>query len=340
MLTKEFLGLCLPAVVLLALCWHPGVGFRFPRPGPREGWLAGLLVVVIALELWSVLSALQDAVPGSYASAFGRQGIDPGRALTLMQAMLLPARFSSAGTATLLYPGNLAFLALLLLGLVWPTRVASRSPGSGWFALGLLTYPLIGGVAYALWPRYAAYYGIPFFVASAGLLAAAGTRLEQHGQRAGRVVLAGLGAVAVFFTALVSVRTVRQKQATADLAVSISQAWAASPRLDTLLIVTPPVGRRRWPINARELRNYARFLDVPDSVLPVMLDASCDAVLFRLQQPLHRSAVLNDQNPCGRLPVQTRTWAYDVGYLDWASLTRIADTMWVDLLAPSWGIPR
>jgi hypothetical protein len=78
------------------------------------------------------------------------------------------------------------------------------------------------------------------------------------------------------------------------------------------------------------------FMGVPDSVLPVMRDTSCEEVVSRLQLPLGRSAVLNDQNPCGRMPQQTVTWEKEVGYLDWVSLRRVADTLRVDLLAPSW----
>jgi hypothetical protein len=334
MLTKEFLGLCLPMVVLLAVCWDPKEGFRRPALGPRERWLALLLVLVNALEGWNVLSALRDAVPGSYASAFGRTALDAGRAVTLFQAMLLPTRFSSAGIGTVLYPANFAFLLLLFLGLAWGVRGAMPRR-RWWWPLGLLSFPAIGAVAYALWPRYSAFYGIPFFAASAGLLALAGSCIERTG-RAGRLTLALLGGVTIFFSALVSARTIRHKRATADLAVEVSRAWPSAPHLDSLFVVTPRQGGRRWPVNARELRNYAVFMGVPDSALPVMRDTACEDVVRRLQIPLGKSAVLNDQNPCGRIPDPTMTWSEGVDYLDWTSLRWIADTMRVDLHAPAW----
>jgi len=335
MLAKEVLGLCLPAVVVLALCWDPEQGFRRPAAGARERWLVLLLFLVVAAEAWSVRSAMQDAVTGNYASAFGHNGLDTGRAVTLFQAMLLPARFSSAGTATMLYPANVAFLVLLGLGLALPDLGPARGREWRWLALGLLSYPVIGAVTYGLWPRYTAYYGIPFFAGSAGLLALAATRLERAG-RTGRVVVLVLGGVTIFFTTIVSSRTIRQKRATADFAVGISRTLPVAPRLDTLFIVTPRVGGRRWPINAKELRHYGLFLGVPDSSLPVMTDVDCESVAGRLQQPLGRNGILNDQNPCGRLGAQTITWVADVGYLDWISMRRVTDTMRVDLLAPSW----
>ena len=336
MLTKEVIGLCLPLIVIFAVTWEPGLGFRRPRLGPRERWLALLLLVVIVAEAWSVRSAMQDAVAGSYASAFGRDGLDGGKVFTLFQAMLLPNRFSSAGLSTALYPANLAFLMLLLLGLVWPARAPSGQRGMRWLGLGLLAYPLIGALTYALWPRYAAYYGIPFFAGSAGLLTAAATRVERNGGRVGRVAVGVLGAAILFYSGIVSARTIRQKEATAALTRDVTLALADAPRLDTLFVVTPPGGGRRWPINAWELDKYAKFLKVPDARIPVIVDASCDAVIARVQQPLGNSAVLNDQNPCGRLPVTTRTWERDVGFIDWMSLSRVPDTMRVYLTAPSW----
>ncbi|HEV8356792.1 MAG TPA: hypothetical protein VGQ17_08530 [Gemmatimonadales bacterium] len=334
MLAKEILGLCLPVLVLLAVCWDPEKGFRRPAFGPRERWLAVLLLVVLVLEAWSVGSAMRDAVKGSYASQFGRAGALSVGPVTLFQAMFLPARFSSAGIKTVLYPANLAFLLLLVLGLARKADGSPRARGWWWWVLGLLFFPAIGALAYGVWYRYSAFYGIPFFLGSAGLLALAATSIER-GHPAGRAVVAVLGVLTVGFSAIVSSRTIRQKYATANLTLRISRTFPAAPRLDTLFVVTPRQGGRRWPITGRELQHYALAFGVPDSALPVMRDAPCEEVASRLEQPLGRSAILNDQNPCGRLD-RTLTWAAEVRYLDWLSLKPVADTMRVDLLAPSW----
>jgi len=200
----------------------------------------------------------------------------------------------------------------------------------------LLSFPVMGALVYGLWYRYSSYYGLPFFTGSAGLLALAGTRIERQGA-AGRAVLGFLGIVMMLYTGLASARIVRHRQATANLAVRITSALPTAPRLDTLLVVKPPQGQRQWPVNASELHSYAVFMGVPDSAMPVMQDASCEVVARRLQSPLGRTAVLNDANPCGRLPEWTVSWTEDLGYLDWASLRRVPITMRVELLAPSWG---
>lgn len=337
LLCKEVLGVLLPAVLLFAVSWVPGEGFRRPALGPRERRLALLLLGVLALEVWSVRAALHDAAPQSYAAAYGAGGVGIGRIGTLVQAMLLPARFVSAGAATDLYPANLAFVLLLILGLAQPKEGASRSKGWGWWAAGLLSYPLVGALVYAPWPRYSAFYGIPFFAGSVGLLIAAAGAVERA-HRIGRWLAGILGGLTVLYCALVAERVIAEKHALSGLAVEIAQALPRAPRLDTLFVVSPSRGGRRWPVNARELSHYAAAIGVAESALPAMLDVSCETVARRLSQPLGRNAVLNDQNPCGRLPVRSAQWQAEVRYRDWLSLGSRRDTVRVELLAPSWGV--
>lgn len=335
MLTKEFLGILLPVAVLFAACWDPDRGFLRPNWSRREAWLALLLGAVLALELWSVISALGDAVPGSYAMAYGRAGFDGSRAGTLFQGMLLPARFSSAGGGTNLYPANVAFLLVLVLGLARPAN-----PGLGprnrvaWLVV-LLSIPLFGAAAYGFWPRYSAFYGIPFGAGSMGLFLAAGSAIE-HSHRLGRWVILILGGIGIVYTSITAVRVVGEKHGLASLALAISHTFPRAPRLDTVFVVTPRQGGRRWPVTGRELRRYALAVGIPDSILPVMLDASCEEVGSRLSRPLGRNAILNDQNSCGRLPERTHRWQSVVRSVDWLSLGWRSDTVVVELLAPNW----
>jgi hypothetical protein len=337
--SKEVLGVCLPALVLLAVCWVPGRGFRRPAIGRRELWLGALLLGALMLEVWLMRSALHDAPSGAYATRFGRNGLDLDRFSTRFQSMLLPARFPSAPGSTVLYPANLAFLALLLLGLARPAGAARRGESAAWWVLGLLSFPTVGALTYAFWPRYSAFYGIPFFAGSIGLLILAATGAERA-HRAGRWIVASLGAVMIGYTVIPSVRTVGHQRAVAGVAAAIVTSLPGLPRLDTLYRVTPSSGGHSWPVTGSELWRYMAALHVADSMRPVVRDASCEEVAARLRRPLGRDAVLNDQNPCGRLGVRTRTWTAEIGYLDWLSLRRRSDTLQVEILAPSWPADR
>lgn len=335
MSSKEMLGVTLPVMVLFAVCWVPGRGFRRPELGPRTFLLAALLALVLGLQLWIAFSVLKQAPAGSYAGAFGGDNLALDRFSTRFQAMLLPTRYSSAPVSTTLYPSNLAFLLLLILGFARPSRTLPRPAGWWWGFIGLLTFPLIGALAYTLWPRYSAFYGIPFFAGSAGLLIMMATSVERA-HRWGRWIVLGLGVVSIWFTALAAHRTIRQKHAIAGLAVEVVSALRSEPRLDTLYVVLPRQGGRRWPVTGSELRRYAVALQVADSALPVVRDLSCEGIIARLQRPLANSAVLNDQNPCGRLPGATRTWVREAKYLDWFSGEVRVDTTLVEVLAPTW----
>jgi hypothetical protein len=338
MSSKEVLGVCLPALTLFAVSWVPGKGFRRPELGPRTIWLAGFLAVALVSQLWIVGTVLAQAPAGSYAGSFSGDAIGLDRFSARLQAMLLPARYSSAPASTVLYPANLAFLVLLLLGLARPKGATPGRRDGFWWAAGLLSFPLLGALTYSMWPRYSAFYGIPFFAGSAGLLLLAATSVERS-HRAGRWVVLALGSLAIWFTALASTRTVRQKHAIAGLAADVVTALREAPRLDTLFVVVPKQGGRRWPVTGSELRRYAVALEVPASKLPAVMDLSCEDIIVRLQQPLGRSAVLNDLNPCGRLPRASRTWAREINYLDWLSAGRRTDSVLVEVLAPSWGAP-
>ncbi|NOT09020.1 MAG: hypothetical protein HOP28_12545 [Gemmatimonadales bacterium] len=336
MMTKEVLGLCLPVIVLFAVSWTREQGFARPTFGSRERRLAALLLLVLIIEFGSFWSAWKSASPESYANAYGAAGFELSRVGTLFQAMLFPARFTSSSVATLLYPANAAFLLLLILGCARPAVGGRRAPGAGWLALGLLSFPLLGAFAYALWPRYSAFYGIPFFAASAGLMVLALGGVERGQRSVGRWLAGGLGVIAVAFAAIVCSRVVQEKNVLAEIAHEVVISFPRESKLDTLFMVVPTRGGRRWPVNARELSHYAAAVNVPASAIPIVVDASCEDVGRRLGAPLGRSAILNDQNACGRLPAHTRRFGREVRYLDWLSGRTITDSVQVELLAPAW----
>ena len=186
MLTKEVLGICLPVVVAVAACWEPGTGWQRPRFGARERWLALALLVVLLLETTSVVSALRHASPQAYARSFAEGGWSPGNALVLFQGMLLPDRFTSASWLSDLYPGNAAWLALIVLGFLAAQRLAPEARRRFWqAAAALIAIPLVGALTYSLWPRYSAFYGIPFFTASTGLFLLAGAAVAGESAAGG-----------------------------------------------------------------------------------------------------------------------------------------------------------
>ena len=333
--SKEVLGVCLPVVIAVALCWTPDEGWRRPVPDRRTWWLVGALLLVLAAETWSFAHALTAARPGAYADQFGRSGFDAVRALTLLQAMLLPDRFTSVSAWADLYLANLAFLAATgVAAVIAATQPPAVRRRLGHASLGLLAFPVIGAVTYGFWPRYSAFYGIPFFAGSVGLLVLALTEIGRV--RLGGALVATLGLTMVIYTATVADRTASYKRSTADLAATLVRMLPRLPRLDSVFIVTPPDGGRQWPITASELTRYASAIQADTRPLPALRDESCSAVTSRLQQPLGRNAVLNDVNPCGPLPAVTLRLVARVPFREWSSLAWRRDSLVIQLLAPAW----
>lgn len=329
MLAKEVAGVLLPVFLLVALTWNPGGGWQLRWPGRSLRQLAFGLGVVLVVEAGSVLAALRDAHVGAYATQFqpGVEGL--ARAPILFWAMFLPVRLAASGTAGALYPANVAFLGLLGLGGLAFLR-ARRVGGLGLIAT-CLSVPAIGAVLYAFWPRYSAFYGIPFALGGAGLLAAALTAGSGAGRTA-RWVTTATSAALLTFVALSSMRTVAARQAFANLALSAVVQLGNTPAIDSVFVVKAGAGKNRWPVTGPELERYAAAMRVPPSRIPVIRDAPCDAVAARLHSGLGRSAILNDQNACGPLPATTYRFAEPVDRWDWLSFTMRRDTLQLDLL--------
>lgn len=334
MLAKEVVGVLLPTALLVAICWDPRRGLDWRWPRRTLGWLTAGLGAVLVVEAGSVIAAIRDARPDAYATQF-QPGVDRlTRVPQLFEAMLLPVRYLSSTSAGLLYPANAAFLLLLLGGGIvwWRQRAPSERRGGAFLALLLLSLPVIGAITYAFWPRYSAFYGIPFALGGAGLLSLALTQLKQRGWN-GRVATAGATVVVLLFTAFASARTVAERQAFANLALVAVQQLGRMPEVDTVLVVKAGPGRNRWPITGPELARYAAAMRIDPSGIPVMLDSSCPDVAARLRAPLGRLAILNDQNACGSLPAVSHRFQAAADYFDWLSLAQRPDTLRLELLA-------
>ncbi len=329
--TKEFLGLAILPVVLIAFCSDERGDVRLPRRDPRSLWLLGVLTVVLPLELLLLMFTMGGEAPRGYASAYGTGGATAGTFLALFRAMTLPTWFASSPWTTILYPANLLAVIVLVAGGAPALRRRWRRVPA-WLLLGLL--PVIGAVAYSFWPRYSAFYGIPFWAGAAGLLVASAAAVERRGG-AGRAGAISALALIAGFSAIVADRTVREKHALAGVAEEIARAIPSWPGVDTVLMAVPTQGNRRWPVTGGELERYAIALGLPDPGVPPSLDISCEQVVARFRSGLARVALINDPGPCGPLPLRTGVHLRAYRYLDWLSFRLIRDSVLVESLVPA-----
>lgn len=333
MATKEFVGLLLPLAVLFGLGWSRSDGFRLRPCIAATRRLGPWLVASAAIGIGSALAATRDAVPGAYATALTIEASALPRVPTLAQVMALPARFASASESALLYPANLAWLLGVVLAVPAFRRLPDRK-GAVHLAIFLALAPVIGAVAYAFWPRFSAFYGIPFSLGGVGLFVAA-TSAVAHATpgRSGRLLATMLLFVACGYTAIVAERTTTDKRAIADLAAAVVHAFAARDDVDTVYVTRVGPGAHRWPITGSELQRYSNAI-LPGTHAPRYQDASCGQIAERVQLPLERVAVLNDRNPCGALPGASLTLLAPARYHDWLTLAPQVDTIRLQLLLP------
>lgn len=332
MLAKEVAGVMIPVALLLGAAWNPEKGVRIEMPRSSLTQIGIALSIVLSLELVSFASALLDATQGAYATNFQPGLASLTRWPTLFQAMLVPVRFVTAPISSLLYPANLAWLVLGGLALVMSFH-AHEKHRRAQLVLILLAAPLLGAMVYSFWPRYSAFYGIPFILGSCGLFAAVLTQLCSRGG-IGRV-LAVCGAIIVLaYTGISSHRIAGERRAFADLALATVRVLDSYPPIDTLLVVKPISGANRWPVSGAELRQYSLAMNLQTDHTPAMVDANCAYVARRLSEPLNRLGVLNDQNNCGPLPTASVRLVASLPYIDWFSLTQSTDTLVIQLLLP------
>lgn len=328
---KEVLGVCLPVLVVVALCAdHQGV-LRIPRRDARSLWLVAIMTVALVVELAILLPALGALSTEGYASGYGQGGLADGRFGDLALAMTLPSWFASSSAGALLYPANAAAAILLVCGAALWIR---RRPRSFHLALLLALLPLLGAAVYAPWPRYAPFYGFPFWLGSLAAVVASTTMLQRAG-RFGRRAGLGLLLVAAAFAAMVSDRSLKERHAhaaVAELIVEDLPAWAG---VDTVLVVVPASGPRRWPVTGPELRRYAGAIRPAAGTPPLMMDITCEAAAGRLASGLRRAALVSDPRPCGPLPARTALHLRAYRYLDWVDFRWRHDTVAVESLVPA-----
>lgn len=330
LLTKEIMGAALVPVVVAACCHDGTGGWRWPVLDPRTRWLVSALAVVLVLEVLLLAEVLWFAGDGRYAAAYSAEGLGPARVFRLAAAMLLPAWFATSGSGAMLYPSNLLALGLLVIGLVvaWRQRIRPS------VAMVAAVLPLVGALVYAPWPRYSAFYGIPFVVGSISLLIAAATVISRQG-RAAAAAVAGAMAVLTVFLAMVADRSVKERHAMAGVAEEIALALPRWPGVDSLLMVVPAAGPRRWPVTAVELRRYTLAV-APDTLSgAVPRDITCEELALRLQSGISRVAVVSDARPCGPLPIRTGVHVRAYRYLDWLTFRYLTDSVAVETLVPS-----
>lgn len=321
LLSKEVVGVLSAMVVLLALSWRADAR-RFGRVQLSSRNVAlglgmgGILLAVGALIL--ALRSRPDAV--GYGMSYGAGSLSLPRLIDNLTRGILPHTLSTSLTTVLLYPANIAFLLVVSLG--WYRRwLTCRSDWIQWAVLfgGFLAIPLLGALAYWPWVKWDSFYGLPFLLGSAGLVAFAVSALE--GER--RWVARALPVVIVAYSAIVADRSVATAGAALRLNEGIARHLSDLGSEGRVVVVGPRTGPRRLPVTGQELREYAFAVGLaPRERLPAVLDGECNTIIPLLEGRGGAMTLVSYSYGCGRLVPASHSLVERYHYRDWITFGR------------------
>jgi hypothetical protein len=326
-LLKEVVGILGALIVVLgALGWPLPA---WPSGAARQrslGLTVGAMVLAVAtLGMIVVVRQTPDAT--GYGMAYGSAPLVVGRLWHNVAAIVMPVRSEGRAMQSLLYPTNLLLLALLggALVVVWRRRVAVQR----WYAVALgAAMPLLGALAYWPWPKFDAFYALPFFLGPALLLGAALTVIEGEGKRTAWIGRC-MAMLAVGYAAIPASRSVEATGARIELNASVARLLGRFSAADTILMLGPASGARRLPVRGEELRDYALALHLATrEQMPVVVDADCPAYRPGASE---RTVFVSYSYGCGRFPAPKVRLMTTYGWRDWLTLAPMRDTLSADL---------
>jgi hypothetical protein len=333
-LSKEILVALVPFVIAIALCADGAGELRPPKFGSRERWLIGATAFGILVTMIPIVTVAHRAVQHSadaYAAGYGRAPLTIGRFFDQFGRILLPMRPAYAADIALpILPANLLFMLLLCAGWVVVFGTTKRShwlPLGGW-AVGLV---VCGAAIYLPWPVWNEFYGLPFLLGSATLIAVALTVLAKHSLVARGLSYSAMIAV-IAMSAMASMYEARTTQARREVNHELAELIAASPRLDSVVVAMPWVSEQRWQGVGPTLRRYAEALH-PGTSLPRVSDELCRATIPMYQSGAKHALLVTYTDRCGGFPNPTRTVRRYFSYVSWQSFRTRADSVRADLLS-------
>jgi hypothetical protein len=332
MLSKEVLSILAIPILLLACCWREQHGFGALELSRRNVTLclAALALATGVVAFLYYVRTRPEAV--GYGMAYGQGAISVSRFTDNLMATVLP--FWRPGDLPLraLFPPNILFVVVVVLG--WSVLFRSSSSARrslrllGW----ILLFPVLGVLAYLPWPKFDSFYALASFLGSAMLLGVAVSSLEARGG-IDRMVVRSASVLIVFFLSVSTQRANASSLTSLRLNVALARHLPALATSDSVIIVGPRSGPRRLPVRGTDLRRYARVMGyATEQELPLVVDLTCEDGAAILRSPPARIVLVSYSYGCGTFPAPTRRFSSVFGYRSWTTLAPRRDSMAIDLL--------
>jgi hypothetical protein len=201
-------------------------------------------------------------------------------------------------------------------------------------ALGALSLALAGAFVYLPWPYFQAFYGLPFLLCPAILLAVAITLLEELRPSWRWLMYAGVATMLSqggVYAAHESRSAIAARMVNRALVEDITQ----HPGVDSVVVVmrTHPPAAQAWQGRGPTLHRYAKAV-LPGRHIPSISEADCSTAIRMLGNGIGNAILVSYSTSCGTLPASTRTARWDYTYLDWPTLIPRPDSLVISIVGP------
>jgi hypothetical protein len=322
-LAKEMMVACAPFVLLLATSRGADGSFGPPRVDARAIRLAVVTALACGAALVPVGLAALGASSESFTASYGTTSLTPMWYVELVGRMML--------LQPLLFPGNLLLAIVLLTGLTVALRHGDRR--ETWTRVALAaSLPLTGALLYLPWPKFEHFYGLPFLLAPAILLATALAAIDRRWPR-GAWVANGAVILALLFHGLNATQGARESAARRAVNAKVAGILATSPRGDTIVVASPYRVRQAWQGTGPTLSRYAAATHAGVARRPAV-DVPCTEGGRRYKFGLGSAVLVSYSDMCGSLPRTDVTVREPYSYIDWATMSVRRDSLRADVLFP------
>lgn len=335
LLTKEMLIAVVPFVLILAWTWRQSADSDNSIYSQRNRYVALLTVVATIAAGILVVAVAMRAQAGSYASDYSRGLLSTDHFMYNLGVILLPtARSHADGLPVMLQIGNVILFAILCLGALATRRLPLHARRWGQLALGGFALAVTGAAIYLPWPYFQEFYGLPFLVGPALLLALSITAIQRaHPSFRVSVALAAACLIALAQGALSAAHDARRSIGERKLNLALVNALGANSSVDSVVVALRRLPSQAWQGRGPTLGRYAKAL-YPDKPFPTISDAACRATLPMITNGPGNALLVSYSDQCGQFPVSTRSLRYYYRYIDWPNVSVRSDSLIVSILGP------
>jgi hypothetical protein len=318
LLAKEMLVAFVPFIVIIACCQATPGRLERPHIDRRNTWLVSLVVLATLAVLIPVALIAHTAPRGNFASQYSGWQTDIGQLAINFASVALPVTESRPGEPMSLFtaPANACYLLLLAVAIFvfWRDSTKDRT---AWYqaiawTLVALSLPLIVVAAYGPWSIFQDFYGLPYLIGPAILLARAVTSVTHLHPRLTvpmRALCVGILVFAGVRAELPAQESMARRQVQGDVAAYLAGHAGGVPVL-VMASDFQATTWARWQDTGPTLGRYAHAL-YPEAGLIPFRDTTCTVPPRPYVVDGRRGTVVTYASDCGAYSGPTATFRAD-----------------------------